>query len=152
MHIGPGDVVGAGLDQGQVERPEALANLLETVEVPGIATEEHPHILVDDHPGRPQGPVAVQQPAPGKVLRRGSDETHPLHFAFLPPVQLPHLRRCYAPGHQQFTHPQWCQEHASARRQLAYRLFVQVVEVIVRQHHRRQRRQLVQRQGRRMET
>lgn len=68
VYVGPGDVVGAGFDQGQVERPETLAYLLETVEVPGIATEEHPHIVIDDHPGRPQRPVAVQQPAPGKVL------------------------------------------------------------------------------------
>ncbi|MNN33244.1 hypothetical protein D3C81_1469960 [compost metagenome] len=152
MHIGPGDVVGPGLDQRQVERPEALANLLEPIEVAGIATEEYPHILVDDHPRRPQGPVAVQQPTPGKVLSRGGDKTYALDLAFLPPVQLPHLRRCYAPGHQQVAYAQRRQEHTRARCQLANRLFVQMIEVIVGQYHRSQRRQLVQRQGRRMEA
>ncbi|MNN06957.1 hypothetical protein D3C81_1197650 [compost metagenome] len=86
------------------------------------------------------------------MLCRGSDEAHAFHHAFLPPIQLPHFRRGHAPAHQQVAHTQWRQKHPGVRRQLANRLLVEVVEVIVRQHYRSQRWQLVQCQRRRMEA
>ena len=64
VHVGPGHVVGTGLDQCQVERPEALADFAKALEVTGITAEEHTRLVVYQHPGGPQGAVAVEQAAP----------------------------------------------------------------------------------------
>jgi hypothetical protein len=143
-------VVGAGLDHRHVERTEALADGLEVGVVAGVAAEEDAQAVGHDHPRRPQRAVFVEQASPREVLRGHRRQAHAAHRRFVPPVELPDPGRVHAPRDQALAHAQRRDEDFDLRREPRDGGAVQVVEVVVRQDHALDGRQLVDVDGRRM--
>src|SRR5471030_2009317 len=98
VDVRPLRVVGAGFDHGQVEGTVFLAYLLEALEITGIAAEKDPRSARFDDPRRPQGRVAVEWRAAGKMLGRRGHQLDAADLGRLPPVQLAHLAGRDTPG------------------------------------------------------
>ena len=96
VDIRPLGVVGTGFQQRDIEGSVFGAYLFESRKIARVATEENPQVLVQYHPGRPQGLVPVPHAAPRKVLRGRGDETHSVQLALLPPVELPRGARSWS--------------------------------------------------------
>ncbi|MNM96713.1 hypothetical protein D3C81_1092000 [compost metagenome] len=76
------------------------------------------------------------------MLRRGGNETDALDLGFLPPVQLANFGRRNPPLDQQVANAHRRQKMLGPIGQLAYRLFIEVIIVIMRKDHCGQRRKL----------
>ena len=126
--------------------------VLEAVEVARVAAEEHAQIVIDDDPRGPQGAVAVEQTAAGEMLGRCRRERQTVDLHTLPPVELAYLRRVDTPFDQPVADAQRRQKHARGGGEREHRLAVQMVVVVVRQNHAAQRRQVGERNGRRMKA
>lgn len=131
MHIGPAFVVGAGFHQRQVKGAKTAANLGKTGEIAAVAAEEHPQLIVFNHPGTPQRAVAVGQAPARKVLGRGSRQPQAVDFRALPPVELADFVRRHAPGRQAIAHAERCDELAHLAVQRPNGGLVQMVVMIV---------------------
>ena len=156
VHIGPVRVVGAGFHQREVEGAEAPADFRKAVEIAAVAAEEDTQRVgacqVLDDPGRPQRAVAVAQAPAREMLGRRGREAQAVHLHVLPPVELAHLLGGHAPGHEPVAHAQRAQEEVDPGRQGADGGTVQMVVVVVREHHAAQRGQFMQGDGRRMKA
>jgi hypothetical protein len=141
----------ADLEHRQIERPEPRADLAELVGEAGVAREEQPPPRGGEHPRRPQRAVAAGQAAPREVLRRRRGEADVLDGRRLPPVELGDERGLDAVRLEVRADAERGDERHPPRRQLAHAGLAQVIEVIVRQEHRVERRQLGDRRRHRVE-
>src|SRR5471032_2643077 len=144
VYVWPLGVVGTRFEQRYIERAEPLADRFEAVEVARVA--------VDDDPRGPQGAVAIEKTAAGEMLGRCRRERETVDFYSLPPVELTNLRCVDTPLNQPVAHTQRRQKHACRTGECEYRLAVQMVIVVVGQDHATQRRQISERDGRRMKA
>ena len=146
VYVGPAGVVGADRQHRQVERPVALTDPGEGRGVARVATEEHPALLPRHHPARPERGVAAQA-APGEVPRLGAGEGEPAELVRLVPVELDDAVLRDAPPEQVLTDPERHDERPASwvLHQVVDRRRVEVVVVVVRDQHRAQRGQVVQR-------
>ena len=143
--------VGPDGERGHVEGAEAPPRLLEAVEVAGVASEVEPPLAARDDPRRPQAPAPVPERALREVLRRHTDEAHPAMLALLPPVELLHVRHAVVP--EPGLEPERHQEEWVVRRgEPPDGGQVEVVEVVVGDHHHVDARQALERQPGRAQT
>ena len=96
--------------------------------------------------------LSPNRPRPEKCCAGVATKRTPSHRGGLPPVQLPHLGRVHAPFDQQVAHAQRRHEMPDPARQLRDRGFVEMVVVVVREQHALDRRQLVDRDRRRVKA
>lgn len=92
MHVGPAFVPCSGLNQGQIEWPELLADFLETVVVTAIAGIERPVVRSLEDKGGPQRLETVTDSASREVARWSRNYFDIVNPVALPPVQLDDLR------------------------------------------------------------
>lgn len=99
----PLGLVGTDGQEGEAGRTEATADRREMVGMGGVACEEDHARRARQGEAAPEGPIPVEETAPGKVLcgRRGDPEPGvPGHRSALPPVELVHLGEsgCFDPA------------------------------------------------------
>ena len=135
VDIGPGGVVGADRHQGEVEGPVVGADPGEAVGVSGVAAEVRAVPRPEDRPRGPQRGVARQETA-GEVPRRGADQPQLADSGLGVPVQfddplggdvpLPQVR-ADTEGHHE--------RRPLGAHQVQHGVHVEVVVVVVADHH-----------------
>lgn len=100
----------------------------------------------------PQGAVAISQAAAGEVLCRRGSQLQARVRAGLPPVELLHALRRHAHAEQPGLDSERHEVALDPLRQVLDRRYVKVIVVIVRKDHAFDRRQLLERQRRRVKA
>ena len=147
VDVAPGGVKGTDLQHHQIEGAHAVADAGVLIGQARVAAEEHTMPRPAHHQRRPQRRVAVLQPTAAEMLRRCRGHFHlgARQAMALPPVQFSDARRLNAPGLQVRPHAQAGDEGQLGLGQSAHRGMAQVVVVVVRDQHRVQLRQGLQR-------
>ncbi len=124
----PGRIVGADGQQRRIDAGKARADLLEALEVSGVARVVDARLRAFDDEPAPQRLVGVEEPAPAPVLRGHEADAHRAHAFHVPPAELHAVAQPHAG------------DHAGARS--AHRGHVVVIVVAVRHQRRVDTRQL----------
>jgi len=141
----PGRTVAADRKQRGQQTGEAAADLGEAVEpgsVAGVVDALRPSL---DDVASPQRAVGSEDTPPGPVARRDQGHDQAVDLGRLPPLELHHRApptRAQPPAEPGRRH------HRHLRRQRAHGTGIEVVEVVVRDEHRADRRQCVRPQPR----
>ncbi len=135
VDVGPEVAVGPDLDHRGVERAVGGADVLEALEVAGVAAVVDPVLLTGDGPGRPEGVLGVAQTAAAEVAGRGGGEGEAADSGGLVPVQLAQPVRGDAPVLQVGADAERHGEHGVRAGQRLDRGQVEMVVVVVGDHH-----------------
>ncbi len=134
----------------EIEWPEPLGDLAEAVEVAGVAAEIEAPGRSHDGPGGPEPRIGVPEATLGEVLRRRAHNPEPAVLEGLPPVELHHARQALAaePGLEaERDH----EERIVGGPEPLHGVEIQVIEMVVRDDHEVNRRQVLEREARRLE-
>ncbi len=128
------------------------ADLLETGEVAGVTAVVDPVLGPRDGPGRPEGVLLVAQTPAAEVPRGRGGQTDSGDGRGLVPVELVDPVRGHTPALQVRTHAERYREDGGRVREGADRRKVEVVVVVVRDHHDVDRAEGTERQRRGVHT
>ncbi len=151
VDVGPEFGVGAQLDHRGVEGAVVGADVLEAVEVAGVAAVVDAVLLARDDPGRPQCVLSVAQAAAAEVAGRGRGQCEAADLGRLVPVQFAQSVRGHAPVFEMGADAERHGEDGVGAGQFLDGGHVQVVVVVVRDDDHVDRAEGRQRQGNRVQ-
>src|SRR5438105_4988174 len=139
----PAGLVRADRQQRQIDRPEPPADVVEEARIRRVAGEIDARAIDRDHEPAPERAIAIEQCPRGKVTRRRQRDRQPGRVCLLPPIELFDASDARRPDDRAVADRRY-DDRIEAGREHAERMQIAMVVVIVAQHHRRDRRQVVE--------
>ena len=132
----PARRIGADRDERHVETAETLADVAEILRVAGVAGVNDAQPLAFHHPAAPQRGIRVSERSAAPMLHRHERDPHLPFLGRLPPVVFVNaLNTAFDKPRLQPQRHQKARAAGGQRGELKHGFFVEVVVVVVRNHH-----------------